>query len=71
MNSEKFRLLKTKRKEKKTNPRHRDAKITQKRDFETHKKRFRDFEIGPKLSESHGFRGSILFPYLLVFKLSF
>ena len=46
MNSEKFRLLKTKRKEKKTNPRHRDAKITQKRDFETHKKRFRDFEIG-------------------------
>ena len=71
MNSEKFRLLKIKRKEKKTNPRHRDAKITQKRDFETHKKRFRDFEIGPKLSESHGFRGSILFPYLLVFTLSF
>ena len=59
------------KKDKPETPRHRDAKITQKRDFETHKKRFRDFEIGPKLSETHGFRGSILFPYLLVFKLSF
>ena len=71
MNSEKFRLLKTKRKEKKTNPRLRDAKMTRKRDFETHQKRFRDVEIGPKLSETQVFRGSILFPYLLVFKLSF
>ena len=39
-------------------------KNTRKRDFETLKKRFRDFEIGPKFSESHVFRGTIRHPYL-------
>ena len=70
MNSEKFRLLKTKTKEKTTNPRLRDSetprlqdpsaknirdsetqKSRRKRDFQTHQKCFRDFEIGPKFSD--------------------
>ena len=33
-----------------------------KRDFETYQKRFRDFEILPKLSETHVFRGTIRHP---------
>ena len=60
----KIRLLKTKRKEKTTNPRLRnpsakktekknsrlrDAKVTRTRDFEIHQKLFRGFETGPKL----------------------
>ena len=36
----------------------------QKRDFETYQKRFRDFEILPKFSETHVFRGTIRHPYL-------
>ena len=36
----------------------------QKRDFETCQKRFRDFEILPKFSETHVFRGTIHHPYL-------
>ena len=35
----------------------------QKRDFETYQKRFRDFEILPKFSETHVFRGTIHHPY--------
>ena len=31
----------------------------QKRDFETYQKPFRDFEILPKFSETHIFRGTI------------
>ena len=38
-------------------------KNTRKRDFETLKKRFRDFEIGPKFSETQVFRGTIRHPY--------
>ena len=34
-----------------------------KRDFETYQKRFRDFEILPKFSETHAFRGTIRHPY--------
>ena len=34
----------------------------QKRDFETYQKRFRDFEIMPKFSETHVFRGTIRHP---------
>ena len=34
----------------------------QKRDFKTYQKRFRDFEILPKLSETHVFRGTIRHP---------
>ena len=34
-----------------------------KRDFETYQKRFRDFEILPKFSETHVFRGTIRHPY--------
>ena len=34
----------------------------QKRDFETCQKRFRDFEILPKFSETHVFRGTIRHP---------
>ena len=30
-----------------------------KRDFETYQKRFRDFEILPKFSETHVFRGTM------------
>ena len=33
-----------------------------KRDFETYQKRFRDFEIVPKFSETHIFRGTIRHP---------
>ena len=36
----------------------------QKRDFETCQKRFRDFEILPKFSETHVFRGTIRHPSL-------
>ena len=35
----------------------------QKRDFETYQKRFRDFEIQLKFSETHLFRGTIRHPY--------
>ena len=49
MNSEKFDSLKTKRKEKKAQIR----KMTRKRDLDTHQKRFQDFEIGPKFSQTH------------------
>ena len=35
-----------------------------KRDFETYQKRFRDFEILPKFSETHVFRGTIRQPSL-------
>ena len=34
----------------------------QKRDFETYQKHFRDFEILPKFSETHVFRGTIRHP---------
>ena len=37
-----------------------------KRDFETYQKRFRDFEIVPKFSETHVFRGTIRHPYIAV-----
>ena len=36
----------------------------QKQDFETHQKRFRDFEILPAFSDTHVFRGTIHHPYL-------
>jgi len=32
-------------------------------DFETYQKHFRDFEILPKFSETHVFRGTIRHPY--------
>ena len=35
----------------------------QKQDFETRQKRFRDFEIRPKFSETHVSRGTIRHPY--------
>ena len=35
-----------------------------KRDFETYQKRLRDFEILPRFSETHVFRGTIRHPYL-------
>ena len=35
----------------------------QKRDCETYQKRFRDFEILQKFSETHVFRGTIRHPY--------
>ena len=35
----------------------------QKRDFETYQKRFRDFEILLKFSETHVFRGTIRHPW--------
>ena len=35
----------------------------QKRDFKTYQKRFRDFEILLKFSETHVFRGTIRHPY--------
>ena len=35
-----------------------------KRDFETYQKRFRDFEILPKFSETHVFQGTIRHPFL-------
>ena len=34
----------------------------QKRDFETYQKRFRDFEVLPKFSETHVLRGTICHP---------
>ena len=37
----------------------------QKRYFETYQKRFRDFEILPKFSETHVFRGTIRHPQIL------
>ena len=37
-----------------------------KRDFETYQKRFRDFEILPKFSETHAFRGTIRHPLYIV-----
>ena len=37
----------------------------QKRDFETYLKRFRDFEILPKFSETHVFWGTIRHPLFL------
>ena len=37
-----------------------------KRDFETYQKRFRDFEIVPKFSETHVFRGTIRHPFYCV-----
>ena len=36
----------------------------QKQDFETYQKRFRDFEILSKFSETHVFRGTIRHPYI-------
>ena len=39
------------------------------RDFETYQKRFRYFEILPKFSETHVFRGSIRHPYCYFVKL--
>ena len=35
-----------------------------KRDFETYQKRFRDFEILPKFSETHIFQGTIRHPWM-------
>ena len=40
----------------------------QKRDFETYQKRFRDFEILPKFSETHVFRDTIRSPPLILRK---
>ena len=37
-------------------------KPSRKRDFETAQKHFRHFEIVPKFSETHVFRGAILYP---------
>ena len=34
-----------------------------KRDFETYQKRIQNFEILPKFSETHVFRGNIRHPY--------
>ena len=42
----------------------------QKRDFETYQKRFRDFEILPKFSETHVFRGTIRHPFNWTSKFS-
>ena len=39
----------------------------QKRDFETYQKRFRDFEVLLKFSETHVFRGTIRHPLSRVF----
>ena len=36
----------------------------EKRDFKTYQKRFRDFEILPKFSETHVFRGTIRHPFM-------
>ena len=51
------------RREKTTNTRLRDAKITRKRDFETLQKLFRDLKIELKFSETHVFWGPILYPF--------
>ena len=48
------------------NSRIRDAKKirnTRKRDFETHSKRLRDFEIGTKISETLNFPDTIRHPF--------
>ena len=42
----------------------------QKQDFETCQKRFLDFEILPKFSETHVFRGTIRHPLFLKSGLS-
>ena len=42
-----------------------------KRDFETYQKRLRDFEILPKFSETHVFRGTIRHPYKVVLLFSY
>ena len=42
----------------------------QKRDFETYQKRFRDFEILLKFSETHVFRGTIRHPYVDIYIFS-
>ena len=39
-----------------------EKQTMQKQDFETYEKRFRDFEILPKFSETHVFRGTIRHP---------
>ena len=39
-----------------------DTKITWKQDFTNHH-RFRDFQIGPKFSDTNIFQGTILYPY--------
>ena len=41
----------------------------QKGDFETYQKRFRDFEILPKFSETHVFQGTIRHPYMYLLLL--
>ena len=57
-----FETPETRERKKKLRLRH--ARITQKRDFETHQKpRFRDFEIEPKFPETHVFRVTILYPF--------
>ena len=38
----------------------------QKRDFETYQKRFRDFEILLKFSDTHVFQGTIHHPYMCI-----
>ena len=43
-----------------------DSKITRKQDFETHQKRLRDFEIGPKFCETNVFWGTILYSYNVI-----
>ena len=41
-----------------------------KRDFETYQKRFRDFEILPKFSETHVFQGTIWHPFMIIKTIS-
>ena len=41
-----------------------------KRDFETYQKRFRDFEILPKFSETHVFQGTIRHPFMIIKTIS-
>ena len=62
-----IRLLKTKRKEKTTNPRLWDPSAKKIRDFETLSKTltFLDFEMGPKFFETYVFRGIFLY-YLML-----
>ena len=40
----------------------------QKQDFETYQKRFRDFEILPKFSETYVFRGTVRHPFNLLLR---
>ena len=42
---------------------------TRKRDFETHSKRLRDFEIGTKISETLNFPDTIRHPFYYISKL--